>query len=75
MSSFGVAGFTGVRPGGRQIRPGSKDSLGCALGFVWCIRGRWVHYDSPLGSSGSSGVAGLIWVHPAGRSVRPGSLS
>ena len=36
------AGFTGVRPGGCRIHSGLLDFLGCSLGVVGYIRGRWV---------------------------------
>ena len=42
--SSGVPRFIGVRPGVRRVRTESLVSLGCALGLVRFIRGRWVHY-------------------------------
>ena len=54
-----IAWFIGVRPGGRQVHPGSlikfigvhpgghPGSLGCAPGVVGFISGRWVHWDVP----------------------------
>ena len=56
--SSGVAGFTGVRPGGRLVHP---LSFGCAVVIVWFIRGGWIHWSAPWGSSGSSGSLGTLW--------------
>ena len=39
-------------------------SLGCALGFVGCGRGRWVDWGASLKSSGALEVVGLIGVRP-----------
>ena len=64
LGSSWVIGFIGVRPGGRQIHPGS---LGCSLGIVGFIRCRWVHF-------GSSGIAGFIEMLPVNRRVHPGYL-
>ena len=79
-----------MRPGGRQVHPGSLGSLMCALGVVGFIRGRWVHWGAPwgrriypgsldsmvcaLGSSGSSAVVRFTGMRPERRRVHPGSL-
>ena len=56
-----------VRPGGRRVHPGSLGSLGRALGVVGFIRGNWVNWGAPWGSSDSSGVTGLTGVRPGCR--------
>ena len=81
MSSSAVPGFIGVRSGVRRFHPGLLGSLGCALGIVRFIRGRWVHRGAPWWSSGSSGVAefigvdGFIGVLSWVRQVPPGSCT
>ena len=94
----GVVGFIRVRPAGlwvcsvvRWVHPRSLGSLQFALGFVWFIVGRSVHWGSPCGPFDSSGVVGftrfrfstlgssgvvvLTRVSPVGRWVIPGSLN
>ena len=66
-----VVGYIGVHPGGRWVRSGSLDSLGCALGVVGFDQGRWVHWGAPWGSYGSFGFIG---VHHVARRVRLWSL-
>ena len=63
-----------VHPEGRLGNQGSLYSLGCTLGIVGFIRGRWVHRGAPWVSSSSSRVAGFIGVRPEGRSIHPGLL-
>ena len=68
--SVGVAGFIGLRPGGRRVRLGSLCSVApwmLSISF-WS---RWEHWCAPRGTSGLFGVAGFIgW----GCLVRSGSL-
>ena len=59
-----LLGSFGCAFGDRRIHPGSLGSMGCALGFVGFIRGRWVHWGAPWGSSRSSCVAGLLAERP-----------
>ena len=49
-------------------------SLGCVLGFVRFVGGRWVHWGTPWGLSVALGVAGFIRVPLGGRRVLSGSL-
>ena len=58
----------------RRVHPGSLSSLGCALGAVEFIRGRWVHYSAPWEPSCSSWVAGFTRRRPGVFQVHPGSL-
>ena len=51
--SLGVAGFTGVHPGGRRV-------LSVSLSVVVVIQGRWVHFGAPCDLSGSFKVSGFI---------------
>ena len=60
-----------MRPLGGRVHPGS---LSCALVVVGIIQDRWVHWDVPWGSLGSSGVAAFIGVRPIGRWIHPGSF-
>ena len=71
--SSGVAGFIGVHPVDRRVHPGLLGSLGCALGIVWFIRGRWVHWGAPWGSLDSSGSR-VDWDVPWGASVSSGFI-
>ena len=49
-------------------------ALGCALEVIGIIRGPWVDWGAPWGSSGPQGVAGFIWLRRGGRRVCSGSL-
>ena len=57
LCSFGVAGFIGVRPGGRRVRSRSLGSLGCALRVIGFVRGCWVRRVCRLVRSVSLGFA------------------
>ena len=60
--SSGVAGFTGVRPGGRRVHPWSLGSLECALGSVGFIRGRFVaSLECALGAIGFIRGRWVLW--------------
>ena len=72
--SSGVAGFIGLRPGGRRDHPDTLGSLGCVLGVIGFILGSWVHWSASWESSGSSGTVGLIGVRLGVRRVNLGSL-
>ena len=76
-----------MHPRCRRVRPGSLGSLGCALGVVGFIRGRWVHLVRPggcrvhpvsLGSVGcvlrAFGFRSVHWGVPWCRRVHPGSF-
>ena len=69
--SSSVVGFIQARTGGRRVHPVAFGTLGCALEIVGFIRGRWVHWSAPWGSSGSFGVSGFIGVRPVNRLVYP----
>ena len=56
-----------MHPDGLRAHPGSLGSLGCTLGFVGLIRGRWVHSCAPKGSLGSFGCALGVVVYICGR--------
>ena len=60
-----------MRPGGCLVRSGL---LEFTLGIVRFVRGRWVHWGAPCGTSGSFGVVEFIGVRSGGRRVRSGSL-
>ena len=47
FGSFGVVGFTGARTVDLSVHPGSFGSLGCVLGVVWFVWGRWVRSGAP----------------------------
>ena len=70
----GVAWFTGERPEGPLVHPGSLGSLGCVLGVFGFVGCRRVHWGAHWGSSGSSGVAGFIGLRPCACRVNAGSL-
>ena len=55
-----------VRPGGHLVRSGSLSSVGCTLGVVAFVRGRWVHWGAPWRSPQSFWFVVLIVV-PRGR--------
>ena len=56
LGSSRVAGFTWLRPRCGRVHPRALGSLGCALGVVGFIRGRWVHFGAPRWSLSASGV-------------------
>ena len=58
--SSGVAGFIGVRPGGRRVDPGSLRSLQDAQGVVGVIQGCFIYLGTRWGSSDLSKFAGFI---------------
>ena len=53
FGSFGVVGFTWVRPWGRRVHSWWLGSLVCPLLVDGFIRGGWVQLGAPRGSSGS----------------------
>ena len=63
--------FIRVRPGVRLVSSGSLGSLAFAFGFVGFIRGHWVHWCLPWGTSCSSGV---IMMRTGDHCVHPGSI-
>ena len=65
----------GCAPGVRRVHPESQGSQGCTQRAVGFIRGRWIHWGAPWGSSGSSGVTGFTGMCPGVRRVHPGSLA
>ena len=67
--SFGVVGFTRIRP---MVHSGSLDSRGCALVVSGFIRGRWVHADTPSRSSGSFVDVRFTLARPRGRRIHSG---
>ena len=73
--SFGVVGFTRMRPGGRRDHSVSFGSLWCALVVVVFIQGGWVHAHASFRSSGSFGVFGFTGIRPVSRRVHSGSFS
>ena len=56
-----------MRHGRRPVHPGSLDSPGCALVFLWFVRGRWVQVASWVVSSG---VCVFSVVRPGGNLVQ-----
>ena len=74
LASFGVVGFTRVRPRCRWGYPRSLGLLACdvrVVGFIW---GRWVHSRTPWVSLGSSGVVPFTSARPWNHWVYPESL-
>ena len=70
--SFRVTGFIGLRPSCLRVRSGSLGSFDWtqrAVGFGLC---RWLHWDTPWGSSGWLWVAG---VRPGGHLIHTGPPS
>ena len=89
LGSFGVVGFTQVRPRCRRVHSESLGSLGCALGIArvhsWsfglcgCAMGvvvfsRGLWVVRPRWSWGSFGFVRFARVRPAGQQVHSGSL-
>ena len=74
LGSFGIVGFTRVRPGGRCVHVGSFGPLVRALVVVGSIRGRLVSLARALGSLGAFVVVGFTRARPEGLWVHAGSF-